>query len=121
MRTEHRLKKTRDFLTVQQQGRTLVGVDLVLKVLRNGGTNSRCGFSVSKKVGCAVKRNKVKRRLRALVPLENVATGWDMVFIARKGAANSSYSRLQEAVFDLLKRAELMDGDLNGDSIGQND
>ena len=121
MRTEHRLKKSKDFVTVQRHGKTLVAVELVLKTLRNGETNSRCGFSVSKKVGCAAKRNKLKRRLRAIMPLESVAGGWDMVFIVRKGAVNSSYSRLQESVYDLLKRAGLMNGDINNDSIGQND
>jgi ribonuclease P protein component len=55
------------------------------------------------------------------MPLESVAGGWDMVFIVRKGAVNSSYSRLQESVYDLLKRAGLMNGDINNDSIGQND
>jgi ribonuclease P protein component len=67
----------------------------------------RVGFSVSKKVGKAVVRNRVKRRLREAVrhELPSIRPGTDLVFIARSAAAEASYWEIAEAVQAALRRA----------------
>lgn len=63
---------------------------------------------VSKRLGNAVIRNKVKRRLREVVRNTNLKSGWDAVFIARKGAERANYHQLQQSAHNLLRRTQLI-------------
>ena len=73
-------------------------------------TPARIGFSVSKRVGSAVIRNRVKRRLREAIRrrLWKTQPGWDMILIARPEAADAQYAALADEVYDLLRRARLL-------------
>lgn len=70
---------------------------------------TRVGFSVSKRVGNAVTRNRVRRRLREAVRhvLTDLPPGWDMILVARSAAAATDYATLNAAVRELLARARL--------------
>ncbi len=80
-----------------------------MKAMPNGLDLSRYGLSVTKKVGKAVKRNRVKRLLREIMRLQCLKPGWDIVLIARPVAADSDYHGLEEAVTRLLARAQLLE------------
>ncbi len=71
---------------------------------------ARVGFSVSKRVGDSVRRNRVKRRLREAIRrrLWNVAPGWDMIVIARPEAATADYEALRNEVDTLLEQAHVL-------------
>jgi len=79
-----------------------------VKALPNGLNLSRYGFSVSKRVGKAVTRNRVKRLLREILRLISLQPGWDIVFIARPVAATADYTNLEKSVECLLSRARLL-------------
>jgi len=81
---------------------------VVMKALPNGLTFSRYGFSVSRRLGGAVVRNQVKRRLREILRLLPLAPGWDIIFIARSQAAGASFASLKKTVPALLSRAGLL-------------
>jgi ribonuclease P protein component len=55
-------------------------------------------------------RNRVKRRLREVVRLTPIRSGWNMVFIARQTAAETDYHTLRNATEELLARAQLLGG-----------
>ncbi len=82
---------------------------VVVRSLPNGLPLSRCGFSVSKKVGKAVVRNRVKRLLREIVRPMTLKVGWDIVFIARPAVATADYASLKKVVEGLLSRARLLE------------
>ena len=71
-------------------------------------STSRVGFSISKRVGNAVIRNRVKRRLREVVRQADLQDGWDLVFIARGPAAQADFSQAQGAAYELLRRARVL-------------
>ena len=82
---------------------------MVLCIARNSLPYSRFGFSVSKRVGKATVRNRVRRRLREAVRLDRtaIAPGWDVVFIARPAIAAATYAEIAATVRDLLRQAGL--------------
>ena len=100
MQRERRLTDSKRFPLIHQEGRVWANRLLL--------DRSRFGFLVGKRIGNAVVRNKVKRRLRDVIRLEPVAAGWDVIFIARRGVASSDYHNLKRAAEGLLKRAKLL-------------
>jgi ribonuclease P protein component len=97
---ERRLRRRRDFLAVQTQGRKLGGRHFLVMAAPGEG---RLGITVSKKVGNAVTRNRVKRLVREFVRRSAPDEGWssselDVVVIARPSAAGASFA---DAVLDL--------------------
>ncbi|MFC1915563.1 ribonuclease P protein component [Chloroflexota bacterium] len=108
MKGEAYLTKTAQYESVYSKGSSWVSDLVVMKALPNGLTQSRYGFSVSRRVGKAVVRNKVKRLLREILRLAPVQPGWDIVFIARPRVASASYAALEKSVKSLLTRARLL-------------
>jgi ribonuclease P protein component len=80
-----------------------------MKAMPNGSNLSRYGFSVTKKVGKAVQRNRLKRLLREIMRLQSLKPGWDIVFMARSVAVNADYHQLKRTITKLLARAQLLE------------
>ena len=110
MRKEERLKKNSQFALVYGEGKSKANEALVLKMLPNGLEINRFGFSVSKRLGNAVIRNKIKRRLRQLARLIPTRKGWDLLVIARQPASTASYQQLEKSLADLLNKGRLLEG-----------
>ena len=111
MRGEKYLTKPQQYALVYSEGSSWASSLLVMKALPNGLTLSRYGLSVSKRLGKAVTRNRVKRLLREILRMMPLKSGWDIIFIARPPAANADYVSLKRVVEGLLSRANLLETD----------
>jgi len=80
----------------------------MMKAMPNSLNLSRYGFSVTKKVGKAVQRNRLRRLLREIMKQQSLRPGWDIVFIVRSVAVNTDYHQLESSVTKLLARAQLL-------------
>lgn len=78
--------------------------------LPNRLSYSRFGFSVSKRIGKAVQRNKIKRQMREAARLRQtgIRSGWDLLFVARVPIAQCSYQAIDQAMGELLKAQNLL-------------
>ena len=108
MRGEQYLTKTPQYALVYGKGSSLASKLLVLKTNGNGRPLSRYGFSVSRKVGNAVVRNRMKRWLREILRATTLKAGHDIIFIVRPAASATDYWELKKAVADVLSRARLL-------------
>ena len=93
------LKRRQDFLTAAANRRKYVAHGFILQMGKCDTARDGCrlGFTVSKKVGNAVERNRVKRRLRAAcrdIMQEKAHPGCDYVLIGRRNALTCSFDRL---------------------------
>lgn len=109
MEKKYRLRKRREFNYTYKKGKSLANQCLVLVYRKNGQNLTRVGFSISKRYGNAVERNKIKRRLKEIYrkKLEDIRPGYDLIFIVRIGARGASFTRLENQMDNLLKRAGL--------------
>ncbi|MFO7536436.1 MAG: ribonuclease P protein component [Chloroflexota bacterium] len=109
LRAEQRLRRAADIAHVRQEGTAWRHPLLVLLACPNGRSYSRFGFVTSRRIGPAVVRNRVKRRLREVVrqQVDDMTPGWDCLFIARTPIATAKYRVVETAVNQLLQRANL--------------
>lgn len=103
---QHRLASSRDFQKAYSRGRQIKGSTGKLVVLDRHDTDStRIGISVSTKVGNAVVRNTIKRRVRQLIreQLSKIGPGYDIVYVSWK--YEPEYTRFSQEFHELIIRA----------------
>ena len=107
-----RLRSGRDFRLVYARGRSYVHPMLILYVRPNGSAQSRIGFSISKKLGGAVVRNRIKRRLREAcrARTRRLRPGVDVVLVGRSRLKDAPMTVIQSALDEMLARARLLQG-----------
>jgi ribonuclease P protein component len=105
------LTKRAQYLTVYKSGKAWVDNLMIMKALPNECKFSRYGFSVTKNIGKAVVRNRIRRMLREISRIIPVKPGWDIVLIARPEAVAADYHELKKSVETLLLRAHLINKD----------
>ena len=83
---------------------------LVLYARKNRSGQNRVGITVSKKLGKAHVRNRIRRRVREVYRLNEAAfrPGWDIVVVVRGKAIDASFAQLTESYLSLAKRAGIL-------------
>ena len=117
-----RLKKRADFLRVAAVRRKWATPGMVLQAARDPSPVDagllRVGFTATKKVGNAVVRNRIKRRLRALADdmlPRHAKPGWDYVLIGRHGTPDRPFSELEKDLLKALAKVGALKEEANRD------
>ena len=104
-----RLKRRKEFLAAAAGAKASTAGFVLQERPRGDGGPVRFGFTVSKKVGGAVERNRVRRRLREIVRLSAARSlhgGSDYVMVGRRAALDMSFSRLAQDFAGALARLD---------------
>ncbi|KXT77690.1 ribonuclease P protein component [Streptococcus sp. DD13] len=108
MKKTYRVKRERDFNDIFTKGDSVANRKFVVYQLETNQKHYRVGLSVSKRLGNAVTRNAIKRKLRhALMELGPSLSAMDFVVIARKGVEELDYQEIKKNLLHVLKLAKL--------------
>lgn len=106
-----RLRNRADFSRVYRHGKSFANHQFVVYWSRKKEVEQfRAGVSVSKKVGNAVVRNRMRRLVKEIVRhhQDEIIDHMDLIFIVRKGALDKSYHELEKSILHVLRKASLL-------------
>jgi len=111
MKSGLRLRRSSDFEAIRQSGQVCKHFVLVLNYAENNLLHNRYGIVVSKRVGSAVVRNLIKRRLReALYQIHpRLKQGYDVIVIARPVIVEQPFEKLLRILVRLFNKAKLIE------------
>ena len=103
------LKRNHDFKRLYNKGKSAASQCVVVYCRRNGKSESRLGITVSTKLGGAVQRNRIRRRLKEIYRLneKRLSPGYDVVIVARIRSRYVGFSELEASVLALLRKLGL--------------
>ena len=104
---DQRLRRRADFDLVRSRGKRVSDQLFVLTVAQSDLPQTRWGLAVSRRVGTAVVRNKVKRRIRESIRDMRCAPGMDVIVSARPAVAEAGSRSVRESLHQLAGRAGL--------------
>lgn len=107
---ELRISSSKEYNNIYQNGKKIQGRYIIVFFQKGGTKFSRFGIVTSKKIGNAVVRNRVKRRLRAIVHdnLDKICGSYNIVIVARYNISNAAYENLEQDFFKVMKKAGLL-------------
>ena len=110
MNPEITVKENYEFRRIYRKGKSVVAPTMVLYCQKNRQGRTRLGITVSTKLGKAVVRNRVRRRLREIWRLnkQDMEPGWDIILVARVRAVDTSYQKLDKTYRRLLEEVGLL-------------
>ena len=99
------IKKNKDFRLIYKRGKSSVTPVLAMYVRKNKNTSNRIGITVSTKVGKAVVRNRVRRRIREAYRKNEMSfhRGFDIIFVSRVRAASVSFYEIEKSILQLSR------------------
>ena len=106
------LRAREDFARISAKGRSRSDRLMVARFVPNGRDHDRFGISTGRRLGGAVQRNRVRRRLREILrrSANDSGRGWDILIVARPSAVDASYDELRASLERLL---DLVRGSVN--------
>jgi len=109
------LTKNYEFRRLYNKGKSAASNCVVVYCIRNGKPENRLGITVSSKLGGAVQRNRIRRRLKEIYRLNerSLCTGYSIVLVARQRSRHASWRELESSVLSLFKKLGLFTRERN--------
>ena len=110
MKKDVTIKQNHEFRRLYNKGLSAVTPSMVVYCRKSRFGHNRLGITVSTKLGCAVKRNRARRRLRELFRLAQprMKQGYDVILVARTRAVTIAHSKLQADFDRALRELDLL-------------
>lgn len=104
------LKKNHEFKRLYSKGKSAASLCVVVYCRRNGMAENRLGVTVSKKLGGAVSRNRVRRRLKEIYRTneDKLSPGHDIIIVARMRSRFAGYREIESSVLTLFRKLKIM-------------
>ncbi|MCC8170041.1 MAG: ribonuclease P protein component [Oscillospiraceae bacterium] len=111
MKNTQSLKRNRDFRRLYSRGKNFVGGYIVVYTSKNRFGENRLGLTVSKSIGKAVKRNRLKRLMREGYRLmeDRLSRGNDIIIVARGRALDKTQAQIQKDMEYAMRKLELIE------------
>jgi ribonuclease P protein component len=104
------IKKDKKFKYIYTNGRSFANKKLVMYYIKNNEEKLQIGISISKKVGKAVVRNRLRRLIKENIRLsENIKNGYSIIFLARVGADDLNFDTMKSSMNHILRKCELLE------------
>ena len=112
------LKKTRDFQLVYKKGKSASSKYMVIILLKNHAGTNRLGVSVSKKMGHAVIRNRIRRRLKEAFRLLDVRLnrGYDLIILPRQPICDATFAEIETQMRYCLRKHGILSKSQKGEA-----
>ena len=104
------LKENRDFNRIIKSVKPLNARDYLIYVEKNQSNIYHFGFSVGKKIGNAVTRNKIKRQLKNILDEKNYKNGFNCIIIVKKGILDKSFQQRKDDLLKAIKKLDIVKG-----------
>lgn len=103
------LKKRSDFVKTYNKKKSFGNRNLVLYINKNDLDYSRVGITISKKVGKATVRNKIRRRMKEILRAyqDRIKDGYDLVIVVKKNVPNISFQELKGSFLHIIKISKM--------------
>ena len=109
MKKEYRVKRSQDFDNIIRKKQSFANRQFVIYYQKNNLDHMRLGISVSKKLGKAFERNKIKRYIReSFKTRKELVKCYDIIVIVRPGAKDMPFLEFGNSIDHVLKRSKLM-------------
>jgi ribonuclease P protein component len=110
MEKKYRLRKNLEFKKVYSGGKNYWNRNLTLYKKKNNLQETRFGITITKKVGKAVIRNKIRRRIKEIYRknLYRIKSGYDLIIIPKQNVVDISYKELESAMIHILKISNML-------------
>lgn len=112
---DHRLKKNSQFNYIYRKGQRASTQHFVLFIVKSKYSSYKIGYGITKKIGKAWKRNFLRRRLKEIVRIHNLAqNGKNYILQAREGAGDLDFDVLEREILKLFEKGERLGQTSNG-------
>lgn len=106
----HGLRSNMEFRRVYSKGKNYWNRNLVLYISKNDLGYNRVGYSITKKIGNSVVRNRIRRRMKEIYRLnfQGLKGNYDLILIPKRNVVDLSYKDLESAMFHILRLAGII-------------
>lgn len=110
MDKRYRLRSNEEFRKIYKNGKNYWNRNLVMYIKKNGLDHSRIGYTVTKKIGNSVVRNRIRRRMKEIFRknFDKIKEEYDIILIPKKNVIDIDYQQLESAMLHIFKLANIL-------------
>lgn len=102
------LKSNEDYNRIIQKNKPYKYKDYLIYIERNNETIYHFGFSVGKKIGNAVTRNRIKRQLKSIIDKKDYQKGFNCIIMVRRSILDRSYSEMENNLYQVFEKIDII-------------